>query len=138
VPDPDGNEIRPHWPGALSDVDVNVIGAPAVPTAESDPFTVSTRVVEFPFTTTPGSIVSVTPEVTDTFPVITNGLSATAQVVFDEIVPDTFVGPTLHAALGRATMITSAASATRRRSLWRRRTARTAFGRLICGDSLSS
>lgn len=62
----------------------------------------STRDVAFPFTTTPGSIVNVTPEATVTFPVITNGLSATAQVVFDEIVPDTFVGPTLHAAPGNA------------------------------------
>ena len=93
VPEPAGNLIPTHCPGAESDVDVNVIRLLLVPTADSEPLTVKCRVDEFPCTTTPGSIVNVTPEATATLPVITYGLSATVQVVLDEIVPDTFVGP---------------------------------------------
>jgi hypothetical protein len=94
------NRIPFHCPGAESAVDVKVIGCPAVPTADNDPFTTSSRNVEFPCTTTPGSTVSVTPDATVTFPVITYGLFANVHVVLDEIVPDTFVELRLNAAAG--------------------------------------
>jgi hypothetical protein len=50
---------------------VNVIGCAAVPIAESVPFTISVRLKAFPWTVTPGSMVSVTPEATVTSPVRT-------------------------------------------------------------------
>jgi hypothetical protein len=68
-----------------------VIGAAAVPTADNAPATVNDRELAFPSTVTPGSIVSVTPEFTVTFPVITYGLPAAVHVVLLEIVPDTDV-----------------------------------------------
>lgn len=48
-----------------------MIRLPLVPTADKEPFTINSRVAAFPCTTTPGSTVSVTPEATVTFPVIT-------------------------------------------------------------------
>jgi hypothetical protein len=90
---------------------VNVIGCDAVPTADNAPLTRNVRATEFPCTTTPGSTVNVTPAATDTSPVITYGLFAAVQVVFEEIVPDTDVGPEPSA--GRAP-ITAAATITAR------------------------
>jgi hypothetical protein len=72
---------------------VKVIGCEDVPTADNTPFTISVRVDAFPCTTTPGSTDNVTPAETVTSPVNTYGLPADDQVVFDEIVPDTFVAP---------------------------------------------
>lgn len=86
-----GAVMPAHWPGAESAVEVNVIGAPEVPTADNDPFTINDRELASPCTVTPGSIVSVTPAATVTFPVITYGLPAAVHVVLLEIVPDTDV-----------------------------------------------
>jgi hypothetical protein len=97
VPDPVPNVIPFHCPEPLSEVEVNTIGEPDVPTADNDPFTVNVRVEEFPSTVTPACTVNVTPNATVTSPVITYGLFAADQVVFDEIVPETFVGPELNA-----------------------------------------
>jgi len=60
-----------HWPAAESEVDVKMMCCELVPTAEREPLTKSVRLEESPLTTTPGSIVSVTPEFTVTFPVMT-------------------------------------------------------------------
>lgn len=60
-----------HCPGAESLVEVKTMCEPDVPTAEREPLIVRVRVVAFPCTVTPGWIVSVTPELTVTFPVIT-------------------------------------------------------------------
>jgi hypothetical protein len=87
------NVIPFHCPGAESELDVKTMWLPLVPDAEREPLIVSVRDVELPCTVTPGSIVSVTPELTVTFPVITYGLPAAVQVVFEEIVPETFVAP---------------------------------------------
>jgi hypothetical protein len=111
VPEPVPKLIWCHWPGAESDDDVNVIRWDDVPTADNDPFTVSEREDAFPFTTTPASIVNVTPDATVTFPVITYGLFASVHVVFDEIVPDTFVGPEPNAGRTTTASATETASA---------------------------
>jgi len=71
-------------------LDVKVTVLVDVPLATNVPSTSST----FPlsnFTVTPGSIVNVTPDATVTLPVTVYGLSATAHVVLEEIVPDTEV-----------------------------------------------
>jgi hypothetical protein len=88
------------------------MGCDELPTADKLPFTVNFRLVAFPCTVTPASIVNVTPLATVTFPVITYGLFAAVQVVFDEIVPDTFVGPDPTA--GRATNASTAPMANAR------------------------
>jgi hypothetical protein len=87
------NVIPSHCPGAESELEVKVMCEPDVPAAESEPLMVKLRVLAFPCTVTPGSIVSVTPELTVTFPVITYGLFAAVQVALVEIVPETFVAP---------------------------------------------
>jgi hypothetical protein len=102
------NTIPNHWPGAESDVEVNVIREPDDPFACSVPVTVNCRVDEFPSTTTPGETVNVTPDATVTFPVITYGELAAVHVVFDEIVPDTFVA---QAGIGTTSTTTTASSA---------------------------
>src|SRR6266511_746850 len=85
------------------------------PIADNEPFTVNVRVAEFPCTTTPGSIVNVTPDATVTSPVITYGLFASVHVVLDEIIPDTLVGPVLIA--GDALRGTPRTTATRKSAL---------------------
>ena len=78
-------------------------GDACVPTADSVPSTHICRKNPLNFTTTPGSIVNVTPLATVTFPSTTYGLPAVVQVVFVEIVPETLVGPALRAAPGTTT-----------------------------------
>ena len=69
---------------------MNVIGLLEVPLAMRVPCTCKALSLSN-LTVTPGSIVRVAPVPTRTLPVTTNGLSATAQVSSDEIMPDTEV-----------------------------------------------
>ena len=108
--------IPNHCPDEESDVDVNTIGDPAVPTADNAPLIVNVRVVAFPCTVTPGCTVNVTPADTVTVPVITYGDPAVVQVVFDAIVPDTFVASAADASI-RQSSATNVATKNRHRSI---------------------
>jgi hypothetical protein len=113
--------IDVHCPGAESATDVNVIRLDPVPTAESAPDTLSALDEALPLTITPGSIVSVTPAATVTLLFRMYGLFAAVHVVFDEIVPDTYVGPAERAETGTIRSAVSSASATSRPTLVRDR-----------------
>jgi hypothetical protein len=73
-------------------LEVKMILLVFMPLTTNVPFTCN----DFPllnFTTTPGSIVSVTPLLTNTFPVTIYGLPASVHVVLAEIIPLTVVPP---------------------------------------------
>src|SRR5262245_48126925 len=72
-------------------MDVKTIRELGVATAFRVPLTNNVRKVPSNFTTTPGSMVRVTPAATLTLPVRTYGLPAVVHVVFEAIVPLTLV-----------------------------------------------
>ena len=97
-------------------VDVNTIGDPDVPTADNAPLIVNVRDTALPCTVTPAWIVNVTPDETLTLPVITYGEPPVVQVVFDAIVPDTFVANAAETSTMQPSA-TSVASRNRHRSI---------------------
>src|ERR1700680_1713852 len=93
-------------PGAgVGELEVNVIRDVLVPFAMSVP-PISRYVPPLNLTVTPASTVRVTPELTVVAPVTMYGLFARLHVVFDEIVPETFVS----AVAGSAHEITNASN----------------------------
>jgi hypothetical protein len=92
-------------------IDVNTTGAAADPLADSEPFTVNVAPLAN-FTYTPGLIVNVAPDATNTEPESTYGLPAVVHVVLEEIVPDTFVANAADGPLTASTSPTSVATAT--------------------------
>ncbi len=80
-----------HEPAVgVGELEVKAIGVADVPTAARVPLMFNCW-PELNLTETPGSMVSVTPELTVTLPVTTYGLPAVFQVVFAEIAPETLV-----------------------------------------------
>ena len=82
------NLMNPQSPAEGDEaLEVNVIPLLDVPLATSVPSTTKDLPLSN-FTVTPESIVNVTPDATETLPVTVYGLSATAHVSGEEIVPD--------------------------------------------------